>query len=84
MGIHRKNGYSASVSAILVVKGNRFAVAKTSDVKLVVGEPCELPPGCEAELVVTVDGRRSSRTVILEEGIARGQLEARYTLAAPF
>jgi hypothetical protein len=84
MGITRENGYSASVEAYLLVGGSRIEIAKTADGELVVAEPCELPPGCEAELVVIVDGQRYSRAIVSDDGIAHGATEARYSEAAPF
>lgn len=84
MGIHRKNGYSANVRAYLTVGTTRYEVAKTSDCEIALAEPCELPPGCEGELVVIVDGVPSSRIVVLDEGVVPHCSSARYTTAAPF
>jgi hypothetical protein len=84
MGIHRKDGYSATVEAYLLVQGVRYEVAKTSADEVVVAEPCDLAPGCEAELVVIVDGQRYSRAIVLDDGLARGRHEARYSAAVPF
>jgi hypothetical protein len=84
MGIHREGGYSASIEAYLRVGEQRISVAKTGHDEVVVAEPCELPPGCEAELVVIVDGTKYSRTIVLDGGIARGESSARYSEAVPF
>jgi hypothetical protein len=84
MGFHRKDGYSASVEAYLVVQGVRYDVAKTSADEVVLAEPCELAPGCEAELVVIVDGHRNARAIVLDDGVSLGTHAARYSAAVPF
>ncbi len=84
MGIYREGGYSASVEAYLLVGDNRYPIAKTGHDEVVVAEACELPPGCEAKLVVIVDGQKSSRAIVLDDGIRRGSLNARYSEAVPF
>jgi hypothetical protein len=84
MGIHREGGYSATVEAYLLVGEDRYPLAKTGHDEVVVAKPCELPPGCEAKLVVIVDGNKSARAIVLDAGIARGESSARYSEAVPF
>jgi hypothetical protein len=83
MGIQRENGYSASVEAFLVIGEQRLKVAKTGRDSVVLVEPCELPLGTECELVTFVDGRRNSRSVVLDDGASLGQREVRYSVAVP-
>jgi hypothetical protein len=84
MGIQRENGYSASVEAFLVVEDQHIRLAKTGPDKVVVVEPCELPPGTEGELVIIVDGHRDSQAVVLDEGAMSARHEVRYSVAVPF
>ena len=84
MGIQRENGYSASVEAYLAVGERRLSVAKTGRDSVVLVEACELSPGTECELVTIVDGRRNSRSVVLDDGAAIGRREVRYSVAVPF
>jgi hypothetical protein len=84
MGIQRENGYSASVEAFLAFGERRLSVAKTGRDSVVLVEPCELPRGTECELVTIVDGRRNSRSIVLDEGAISGRREVRYSVAVPF
>ncbi|MEX2115214.1 MAG: hypothetical protein WD845_18620 [Pirellulales bacterium] len=84
MGRHHEDGYSASVEGFLVVRGHRFRLAKTNDRSLTLAVSCELPPGSEGELIVTIDGHRMSRLVTIPSGVALGQSTVNYTVAAPF
>ena len=82
MGFYSGGCYSATIEAYLLVGDVRYPIAKTSHVDVVVAEPCELPPGCKAELVMIVDGDKSSRAIILYEGATRDSLSAPYFEAA--
>jgi hypothetical protein len=84
MGIQRENGYSASVEAFLVVAQQQFTVAKTGRDTFTLVEPCELAPGTEGELIMIVDGHRTSRAVVLDDGAISGRREVRYTAAVPY
>lgn len=85
MGIRRKNGgYSADVSGYFVLDGKRIRLAKTNGKEFVLAEPCELEPGAEGELLVIVDGQRSSRFVKLPQGTVSGRAAIEYTVTAPF
>ncbi len=78
MGIHHKDGYSASVEGFFVVGEARFRLAKTNGCSFVLAEFCELPPGSSGELLVIVDGKASVRCVRLPEGVALGQRVVNY------
>ena len=84
MAIKRQKGYSAAVAAYLRIGSSKIRVAKINREKLTLAEPCECEPGTEVELVVIVDRRSSSRTVLLVDGVALGQREARYSVTVPF
>jgi hypothetical protein len=84
MGIFHKDGYSASVEAFLVIDGQQLKIAKTSRDTLTFAQPCELPPGSEGTLSITVDGCESTRLVVLDDGVLNGNQLARYSTAAPF
>ena len=85
MGIHHEDGYSADVEGFLVVRdGPRIRLAKTNGSTLTLAESCELAPGTLGDLLVIVDGEKSSRLVVLPDGISIGQSQVRYTVAAPF
>jgi hypothetical protein len=84
MGIHRNNGYSATVEGFFVVDGARIRLAKTNDHTFVVAESCELVPGTTGQLLVIVDGNQDSKLVTLPDGVLRGQTLVNYKIAAPF
>jgi hypothetical protein len=84
MGIQRENGYSASVEAFLIVADQHIRLAKTGPEKIVLVEPCELPPGTTGELEIIVDGHRDSRSVVLDEGATSGGREVRHSVAVPY
>ena len=52
----------------LRVNGRILDVGQVGHKFLILTEPCELPPGTEGELVVTVDGKETERRVILYDG----------------
>ena len=76
--------YSARIEGFLVARGQRFRVAKSNDQTVTLAEACELPPGTECDIVVIIDGNRSSLRVILPDGIAQGKSTVSYKVVAPF
>lgn len=62
--------YSATVDLRLRVNGRILDVGQVGHKFLILAEASEVPPGTEAELVITVDGKESVRRVVLQEGIA--------------
>jgi hypothetical protein len=78
MGIHHRDGYSATVEGFLVVGESRVRVAKSNECKFALAESCELAPGTPADLMVTVDGSTHTRRILLPQGIARGQVVVEY------
>jgi hypothetical protein len=84
MGRYHADGYSASVEGCLIVGDQRFRLAKSNDRSFALAESCELPPGAEGELIVTIDGNSISRLVVLPNGVVLGQVTVDYTVAAPF
>jgi hypothetical protein len=84
MGMHHADGYSATVQGFLVVDGRRIRVAKTNEALITLADRCELPPGTEGELIVTVDGNSFSQTIRLPSGMSLDQSTTDYTVAAPF
>ena len=85
MGIRREDGgYSASVQGFLVVAGSRYQLAKTNGETLHLADPCELPPGTEAEMHIIVDGDDNSKRIVLPAGVALGQTRVPYEVAVPF
>lgn len=84
MGTFHNDGYSASIEAFLIIDGQKFKIAKTSRDTLTFAQPCELPPGSEGTLSITVDGCQSTRLVVLDDGVINGDQLARYSTAAPF
>ncbi|MCC6491992.1 MAG: hypothetical protein IT424_03115 [Pirellulales bacterium] len=73
MGIQRENGYSASVEAFLSIGALSVRLAKVGRDTLAFAEPCEFPPGTEGDIVVSIDGHRRSRRVVLADGVAAGE-----------
>jgi hypothetical protein len=84
MGIHRENGYSATVEGFFVLRGERIRLAKTNGSAFVLAEPRDLPAGTTGELLVIVDGQKDSKAVTLPEGATTGQTHVSYKVAAPF
>ncbi|HUE70155.1 MAG TPA: hypothetical protein VMP01_04630 [Pirellulaceae bacterium] len=60
--------HSATVDLRLRVNGRILDVGQVGHKFLILAEPCELPPGTEGELIVTVDGKETVQRVILHDG----------------
>ena len=73
MGIHRENGYSASVEGFLIVGTVRYRLAKTNTATLLLIDACELAPQTQAELLIIVDGVEDCQSIVLPDGVALGQ-----------
>lgn len=85
MGIVREDGYSASVEGFLVIdESTRLRLAKTNGFSLLLAEPCELPAGTEADLLIIIDGTSDSKRVVLPEGATADNPEVKYLAAVPF
>ena len=84
MGIRRENGYSASIAAYLSVGTQRVQVAKMNRYHLTLVDACELAPETEAQLNIIIDEKKSTRMILLNDGVAAGQREVRYSVLAPF
>ena len=84
MGVHRENGYSASIEAFLIIDGHRFALAKTNEAEFYLAESCESPPNTDAEMLIVIDGASDTQRVTLPDGIVLGQCCVRYEVAVPF
>jgi hypothetical protein len=84
MGIRRETGYSASVAAYLSVGGQRVQIAKLNRDYLTLADSCELAPETEAQLNVIIDEKKSTQMILLNDGVAPGQREVRYSVLAPF
>jgi len=84
MGTYHADGYSAHVEGHLIVRGKRYRVAKTNDRTFVLADPCELEPGAEGEIVVTIDGEAFSRLIVLPGGVTSSEPFVPYRVAAPF
>jgi DNA phosphorothioation-dependent restriction protein DptG len=76
--------HSAKVSAFLSVRGQRVHVAKMNRDYLTLVDACELAPKTEAQLNIIIDEKKSTRTILLTDGVAAGQREVRYSVLAPF
>ncbi len=85
MGIHRENGYSATIEAFFAISSTEhIRVAKTNGRTFVVAEPCELLPGTIGDLIVIVDGRQTSKRIVLPNGVRAGEVVVDYKIEAPF
>jgi hypothetical protein len=84
MSIAQREGHSAAIDAYLSVGNQRFQVAKLNRDYLTLAEPCELAPKTEARLNITIDSKRSTQTISIDEGIAPGQQAVRYSVLVPF
>jgi hypothetical protein len=84
MGVQRENGYSASVAAYLMVGNQRLPIAKLNRDYLTLADACELAPKTEAQLNIIIDENRSTRMILLVDGVSASQREVRYSVLAPF
>jgi hypothetical protein len=75
--------HSAEVVAYLSIGELRVDVAKTNRDYLTLAEACELAPATEAELTIIIDGKMSTQMILLNEGVAAGQREVRYSVLSP-
>jgi hypothetical protein len=84
MSNHQENGHSAFIDAYLSVGNQRFQVAKLNRDYLTLAEPCVLAPKTEGRLNITIDSKKSTQTISLDEGITAGQQTTRYSVLVPF
>jgi hypothetical protein len=82
MGIRRENGYSASVAAYLTVGGQRVQIAKMNRDYLTLADTCELASGTEAQVSIIIDEKKSTKMILLNDGVVAGQREVRYSVLA--
>jgi hypothetical protein len=61
--------YSATVDLRLRVNGRILDVGQVGHKFLILNENCEVAPGTAADVIITVDGRKSVHPVVLHEGI---------------
>lgn len=69
MPITERQGYSAKVDIRLYVNGLDLDVAQVSHRFLILREPCEVLPGTDGRVVVTIDGHQQVYPVFFHEGI---------------
>jgi len=79
-----KDGYSAHVESYLIVRNDRYPLAKINGETLTLDVDCELGPNTTASLVVMVDGDPWTQTVVLSDGVVPGKRKVRYRVEAPF
>jgi hypothetical protein len=66
------SGYSSTVVLTLIVCGAELALSHVGSSHVIVRGAVESFPSGEAYLVVSVDGKKESRPVVLPEGIVAG------------
>jgi hypothetical protein len=76
--------HSAKVSAYFLVGSQCIDIAKMNRDYLTLADACELAPETEAELNIIIDEMKSAQMVLLNDGVAAGQREVRYSVLAPF
>jgi hypothetical protein len=69
MSIAESKEYSVNIAGRLVVDGKILAIGQICGRHLVVIDDCDLPPGTEAQLIVTVDGREKVSHILLPHGL---------------
>ena len=74
-------GHSAKVSAYLSGGGQRVQVAKMNRDYLILADACELSPKTEAQLNIIIDEKKSTRMILLNDGVAAGQRDLRSHLS---
>ena len=84
MGTHHKDGYSAEVQGFFVVGQDHLRLAKTNGCAFALAESRQLLAGTEGDLLVIVDGVKSSRRVAVVEDVPLGQSTVKYAVTAPF
>ena len=76
--------HSAKVSAYVLAGSHRVDIAKMNRDYLTLADACELAPATEAQLNIIIDGKKSTQIILLNDGVAAGQREVRYSVLAPF
>ncbi len=74
----------AKIYSYLTVAGQQVPVAKINREYLTVAETCELAPKTEAQLNIVIDEKKSMQMILLNDGVAAGQRQMRYSVLAPF
>jgi len=75
--IESANRYSSRVTIMLAVAGLHLDVAQVVDGTLHLRETAGVAP-CDAELIITIDGKLVRQPVILHDGIQKGEKTVRY------
>jgi hypothetical protein len=70
MGTPTPTGYAAEVKLWMSCAGRILQLSHVSTTSVIAREPIDLDP-CDADVVVSVDGRESSRPVRLVHGMRR-------------
>jgi hypothetical protein len=71
-------GYSSDVAGCLRVGERSFRIAQTGPNSFILRDPCELPPGTEGTIVISVDGDEREIHAFLQNGVAIGCSEVQY------
>lgn len=72
------------MAAYLSIGSQRVQVAKMNRDYLTLAEECELAPKTEAQLSIVIDEKKSTQMILLDEGVAAGRRQVRYSVLAPF
>ncbi|HTU24804.1 MAG TPA: hypothetical protein VMF30_05375 [Pirellulales bacterium] len=79
MGKQWKDGYSASVDLYLMIGDQHFGVGEVGPDALVLDRnDTAIPPGAQGDLVIVIDGEKTSQTIILPHGAPIGADEVAY------
>ena len=69
MGNHWKDGgYSSDVTIYLCADGKRLRVAQVGPSRLILRDRCDIYPGTQAVICISVDGHEERHEVTLDEG----------------
>lgn len=71
-------GYSSEVECHIQVADKALRIAQIGPKSFILRDGCELPPGTEGTIVITVDGDERKIHAFLQNGVARGVNEVEY------
>jgi hypothetical protein len=72
MGKKTPTGYSADVRMWLICGDDVIPLSHTAGSFVIAWSPDDLPPRCEAKVLIIIDGVRRTRDVILPHGMRSG------------
>lgn len=71
-------GYSSEVDAYVLLGDKKLQIAQIGPKSFILRDHCDISPGTEGTIVISVDGRERKIHAILQNGAVNGFQEVQY------